>query len=182
MAFFVPMAVLGFVAIVLKMIIVKMPFVDIHPFLEALPVLYGAMRMRGAAPFWLAALLGAIIDILAPSQEKFGTGVFVLCIIPAVVWTQRDHIRLDGIGSVLFLSLVSSFVALVPDYALFCWQSGNWDWRFTVWVRIAWMSLFNMALAVPFFWVWDLLLVKLWKGKIAPGGEVRDGTPPTYAV
>ncbi len=180
MAFFLPMAALGLAAIILKMIIVKMPFVDIHPFLEALPVLYGAMRMRGAAPFWLAGLLGAVVDILSP--QKFGTGPFVLCIIPALVWTQRDHLRMDSILTVLLFSLVTSFLALVPDYAFFCWQSGNWDWRFIVWVRIAWMSLINMALAVPFFWVWDLLLVKLWKGKISPGGEVRDGTPPTYAV
>jgi hypothetical protein len=180
MAFFFPMVVLGLMAIVLKMIIVKMPFVDIHPFLEALPVLYGAMRMRGAAPFWLAGVLGALVDILSP--QKFGTGIFVLCLIPAVVWTQRDNIRLNSLGAILVLSLVSSFVALVPDYALFCWQSGNWDWHFTVWVRIALMSLFNMVLAVPFFWIWDFLLVKLWKGKIAPGGEVRGKTPPTYAV
>lgn len=53
---------------------------------------------------------------------------------------------------------MATFGALIADYALFCWESGTRDWRFILWVRLAWVAVLNAVLAVPFFVLCDLFL------------------------
>ncbi|MDE1171392.1 MAG: rod shape-determining protein MreD [Verrucomicrobium sp.] len=143
-------------AILLQMIVPKLPLVEIHPFLVALPVLYAAMRLKGGGPLALALGLGLVIDLLSP--QKLGTGGFVLCLVVGIAWSQRENLPFDHWGSVAFLALVATFGALIADYALFCWESGTRDWRFILWVRLAWVAVLNAVLAVPFFVLCDLFL------------------------
>jgi rod shape-determining protein MreD len=158
------LALAGFLAIVAQMILPKLPFLEVKPYLIALPVLYAAMRLSGLRPFYLAIVLGSIIDILSP--EKFGTGSVVLSVLIGLAWVQRENFPFDSIVSVAVLVPFATFIAYLLDYTLFCWQSGQWDWHFVIWVRFVWVSLLNLVMALPFFWIADLILVKWLK---APG-------------
>jgi len=163
----------GLLAIVMQMISPRLPFLEMPPFLVALPVVYGAMRLTRLRPFYVAIFLGSVIDILSP--QKFGTESVVLSLMVGIAWSQRENFPFDSYLSVLILVALATFLGVVLDYTFFCWQSGNWDWHFTMWVRMVWVGLINMVLAIPFFLVCDLVLVKWLK---APGEpSLRD-----YAV
>jgi len=166
----VVLALLGLAAIVLQMVLPKLPLMEVHPFLVALPVLYGAMRMGGFRPYYLAIGLGLAIDLLSP--QKFGTGALVLSVLVVLVRVQRANFPFDLYGSVALLALLATFGALLLDYLLFCWQSGNWDWRFPMWVRMIWVAVVNLVLAVPFAALGDLVLVR-WLHLAAPA-RARD--------
>ena len=172
---------IGLLAIITQMIEPKLPLIGMRPYLLALPVLYGAMRMEGGAPFVLAVILGSLIDILSP--QRLGTEGFVLCLLVFLTWTQRGVFPFANYLSAAVLALVTTFVALVVDYAFFCWQSGSQSggpgWHFTVWVRFAWMAIINMFLAVPFFWACDLIFIHWWKLGVRPPEE---GERSKYAL
>ncbi len=85
-----------------------------------------------------------------------------------LAWSQRGNFPFDSYLSACVLALLATFGALVLDYLLFCWQSGNWDWRFAIWVRMVWIAMVNMVLAAPCFAAADLVLVR-WFHFPAPG-------------
>jgi len=90
----------------------------------------------------------------------------VLALMVGIAWSQRENFPFDSYLSVVILVALGTFLSLVLDYTLFSWQSGIWDWHFTMWVRMVWVALINMILAVPFFLFCDLVFVKWFK---APG-------------
>ena len=165
----------GLGAIFLQM---QFSFSEVRPWLIALPVVYAAMRRKDASPFYLAVLLGTFIDILSP--QKFGTGAIVLCVVVGATWSQRENFHFELYRNVPPLALLATFVALVVDYALFCWQSGNWDWHFVRWVRMAWMAVVNLILSIPFFWICDCLLI-VWNRQ-AQKNRNRESDPRNYVV
>jgi rod shape-determining protein MreD len=168
MAFFLPLA--GLLAIVCQMILPKLPFIEVRPYLVALPVLYGAMRLGGMRPFYVAFVIGALIDVLSP--QRFGTSALCLFFLIGIVRVQRENFPFHSYLSVAVLAPIATFGAYVLDYALFCWQAGQWDWHFVIWVRFVWVSLINLVLAVPFFWIADIILIRWLK---APGeAPLRD--------
>jgi rod shape-determining protein MreD len=170
---------IGLAAIITQMIEPKLPLSGMKPYLIALPVLYGAMRMEGGSPFVLAILLGALVDILSPAMERLGTEAFVLCLLVLITWTQRGVFPFANYLSAAVLALVTTFVALVVDYFLFCWESGTQGWHFGVWVQFAWMAIINLFLAVPFFWFCDLVFIRWWKLGVRPPEE---GERSKYAL
>jgi len=173
---------IGLFAIVVQMVEPKLPLIGMKPYLVALPVLYGAMRMRGGTPYVLAVLLGTFIDILSP--QRLGTEGLVLCLLCGLAWAQQGAFPFARYSSAAILALVTTFVALVVDYAFFNWQSGSGSgsgagggasWHFGVWVGFAWMSVINMVLALPFFWLCDLVFVRWWKIGVLPVEETERG-------
>ena len=109
----VVLALLGLAAIVLQMVLPKVPLMEVRPFLVALPVLYGAMRMGGFRPYYLAIGLGLAIDLLSP--QKFGTGALVLSVLVVLVRVQRANFPFDLYGSVALLALLATFGALLLE-------------------------------------------------------------------
>ena len=168
---------IGLAAIIIQMIEPNLPLIGMRPFLVALPVLYGAMRMEGGSPFALAVLLGTLIDILSP--QRLGTGAFVLCLLVGLARMQRGAFPFASYLSAAILALITTFVTLIVDYAFFGWQSSSQAWHFAVWVRFAWMSVINMVLAVPLFWIADLLFIRWWKLGVKP---IEEGERSRYAL
>jgi len=168
---------IGLTAIIVQMVEPRLPLIGMRPCLVALPVLYGAMRMEGGSPFVVAVVLGTIIDILSP--QRLGTEGFVLSLLVLLTWTQRGVFPFARYASAAVLALMTTFVTLVVDYAFFGWQSGTQNWHFAVWVRFAWMAVINMVLAVPFFWLCDLVFLRWWKMGVRPPEE---GERSKYAL
>ncbi|SDU24412.1 rod shape-determining protein MreD [Verrucomicrobium sp. GAS474] len=168
---------IGLLSIVVKMIEPNLPLIGVRPFLIVLPVLYGAMRMEGGSPFVLAVLFGTLIDILSP--QRLGTEAIVLSLLIVLTWMQRGVFPFASYLSAAVLAMVTTFVCSFVDYAFFSWQSGDASWHFPVWVRFAWMAVINMVLAVPFFWLCDLVFIRWWKLGVRPPEE---GERSKYAL
>jgi rod shape-determining protein MreD len=146
-----------------QMVWPPLPLVGVYPYLIPLPVAYAALRLGPLRASGVALGIGLLLDLY--SGQRLGVSAVSLIVLVGFIWSQQENFKLDYAPHALLLTLLGCFLSGLVDYALFCWQVGQWSWPFAVLGKIVSQSFFSTLIAFPLFGV--LNMVYRWQTGLA---------------
>lgn len=115
--------------------------------LVPLVVIYASLELGDESAPVLAGILGLFLDLT--SSHHLGTSVLILSSLSALIVSQaqkpESHLWIFRLTFVL----VGTFAYLLLDYIFILAETFRWYWPLSVWSKITFASLLNLALC-PF--------------------------------
>lgn len=147
---------IGTLALLAQMILpVIFPVLNVVGFDSALiplVVIYASLELADEHAPLLAAILGLLLDLTAPSH-RFGASVLILSALSALIVSQAHKPQSHHWVFRSTYVLVGTFVFLLLDYLFMLLETTRWYWPLDVWSKITFASLLNLALAPFFFYL-----------------------------
>lgn len=146
----------GTLSLLAQMILpVIFPILNVVGFGSALiplVVIYASLELGDERAPLLAAILGLLLDLMAPSH-RLGVSVLVLTSLSALIVTQAHKPQSHHWAFRITYVLVGTFVFLLFDYLFMLLETTRWYWPLDVWSKITFASLLNLVLAPFFFYL-----------------------------
>ena len=151
---------IGILALLAQMILpvifaVTFPVLNLVGFGSALiplVVIYASLELGDERAPILAGSLGLLLD-LNSSHHRLGTSVLILGVLSALIVTQAHKPESHHWFFRMTYVLVGTFAFLLLDYIFILVETARWYWPLSVWSKITFGSLLNLALAPLFFYV-----------------------------
>jgi cell shape-determining protein MreD len=151
---------IGTLSLLAQMILpVIFPILNVVGFGSALiplVVIYASLELGDERAPLLAAILGLLLDLTAPSH-RLGVSVLILTSLSALIITQAHKPQSHHWAFRMTYVLVGTFVFLLFDYLFMLLETTRWYWPLDVWSKITFASLLNLVLAPFFFYLVGLL-------------------------
>ena len=108
-------------------------------------VIYASMELGDERALILAGLLGLLLDLTSHSH-RLGISVLILTSISALIISQTHRPEAHSWLFRISFVLVGTFAFGLMDYFFHLVQSGNWRWPLSVWSKITFGVILNLAL------------------------------------